>query len=73
MVQSKEKKFRKKKKFKCEYQRIQGKKGSMKPTIEPKKKKDLKKWKMKQGSTSDKEPIKGGKINAAKKKKRKKC
>ena len=45
----------------------------MKPTIEPKKKKDLKKWKMKQGSTSDKEPIKGGKINAAKKKKRKKC
>ena len=50
-----------------------GKKRFNETTIEPKKKKDLKKWKMKQGSTSDKEPIKGGKINAAKKKKRKKC
>ena len=74
MVQSKEKKFRKKKKFKCEYQKNPGKKRFNETNDRAKKKKkDLKKWKMKQHSTSDKEPIKGGKINAAKKKKRKKC
>ena len=45
MVQSKEKKFRKKKCLNVSIKRIQEKKGSMKPTIEPKKKKIFKKMK----------------------------
>ena len=75
MVQSKEKKFRKKKKFKCEYQKNPGKKRFNETNDRAKKKKKKKFKKMKNETTFNVRQIthKRGKINAAKKKKRKKC